>query len=78
MKVLVKRLVKMEFITDTGTWTEDPKQARDFKTSTDAVTFCAVHALRDSEPVMELEDRQFGLLPFSLAVGRYDQPLNDF
>jgi hypothetical protein len=78
MKVYVKRLVTMEFLTNTGTWTSDPAKARDFKTSTDALTFCADHELRDSEPVMELAQSQFGPLPYAMSHGYQEQALSDY
>jgi len=77
MKVLVKRLITREFLTTTGSWTLNPAEARDFKTSTDATAFCSVHALEDSELVMELPQRGFMMLPYSQTYSHLDQPLND-
>lgn len=78
MKVFVKRLVTQEFLTDSGTWTPNSEQARDFKTSTDATNFCAVHAIGDSELVVQLPQNELGLLPYTPSYCYQDQVLSDF
>ena len=78
MKVLVKRLITEEFLTTTGSWTQNLAEARDFKTSTDATTFCTVHAVEDSELVVELPQRELVMVPYSQTYSHQDQPLNDY
>jgi hypothetical protein len=53
MKVLVKSLITRKFLTQDATWTNDSNQACDFKTSSNAVLFCSIHSVEDSELVLD-------------------------
>jgi hypothetical protein len=78
MRVLVKRLLTDEFLTETGAWTIHASEARDFKYPADAQTFCRIHALEDSEPVLKSHGRVVGIYPSAYSATHADAPLNDF
>ena len=76
MAVLIKSTVTRKFLTDQGTWTAESAQARDFKTSADAVTFCWTHALSESEVILKLPQAEYGL-PVTAFQSHSQFPMDD-
>ena len=76
MKVLVKSSATRQFVAENGTWTSDPSQARDFVTSSNAVLFCSLHALHDSELILMTPYQELGL-PWQYSHSERGHPLDD-